>query len=76
MSGAPGAEWFDTLVTSGAVYAGSFHGVFKSTDGGESFVAMRDGLLHQDVRALVVAGSPPRLWAGTAGGSLYSTELQ
>jgi hypothetical protein len=60
---------------SGAVYAGSFNGVFRSADGGSSFAKWSDGMLHLDVRALAVAGSPPRLWAGTAGGSVYSTEL-
>ena len=61
--------------TTGTVYAGSFHGVFRSADGGDNWTPLRDGLLHQDVRALVVAGSPARLWAGTAGGSLYSIEV-
>jgi photosystem II stability/assembly factor-like uncharacterized protein len=60
---------------AGAVYAGSFHGVFKSADGGATWTPLRDGLLHQDVRALAVAGAPARLWAATAGGSLYSLEL-
>lgn len=61
---------------TGTVYAGSFHGVFKSADGGESWTPLRDGLRHQDVRALVVGGAPARLWAGTAGGSVYSIPLQ
>lgn len=60
---------------AGAVYAGTFHGVFRSADGGESWSAMADGLPNTDVRALAVAGSPARLWAGTAGGSVWSTEL-
>ena len=58
-----------------AVYVGTFHGVFRSADQGKSWTAMRDGLLNQDVRALVIGGAPPRLWAGTAGGSVYSIEL-
>ena len=60
---------------SGTVYAGAFHGVFVSKDGGESWKAANESLPNTDVRALAVAGSPPRLWAGTAGGSLFSTEL-
>lgn len=60
---------------SGALFAGTFHGVFRSADGGESWSPMADGLTNCDVRVLAVAGSPPRLWAGTAGGSVYSTEL-
>jgi len=60
---------------SGAVYAGNFHGVFRSADGGASWQAMSAGLPNVDVRTLVVAGAPARLWAGIAGGSVYSTEL-
>ena len=37
---------------------------------------MNEGLLNTDVRALAVAGgSPARLYAGLAGGSVFSTEL-
>jgi photosystem II stability/assembly factor-like uncharacterized protein len=60
---------------SGAVYAGTFHGVFHSGDGGASWSLRSDGLPNTDVRVLAVAGSPARLWAGTAGGSVWSTEL-
>jgi len=60
---------------SGAVYAGSFHGVFRSTDGGVSWTSITDGLPCTDVRALAVGGNPSRLWAGIAGGSVYSTGL-
>ncbi|MCM2270379.1 MAG: hypothetical protein NDJ75_09775 [Thermoanaerobaculia bacterium] len=60
---------------SGAVFAGSFGGVFRSADGGTSWAPANDGLPNTDVRALAIAGSPPRLWAGVAGGSFWSTEL-
>lgn len=60
---------------SGAVYVGSFHGVFRSTDGGDTWTPFVDGLTHRGVRALALAGEPTRLWAGTAGGSIHSTEL-
>lgn len=60
----------------GQAFAGTFHGVFRSTDGGATWAALLDGLVHTDVRALAIAdGSPARLYAGTAGGSVYSTEL-
>ena len=58
---------------SGKVFCGTFHGVFVSADGGSTWNAMNDGLLNTDVRALAVGGS--RLYAGLAGGSVYSTEL-
>lgn len=60
---------------SNAVFAGSFHGVFRSTDGGTSFQPMREGLSNQDVRALAIAGQPARLWAGTNGGGVFSSEI-
>jgi hypothetical protein len=48
----------------------------KSTDGGATWKAFINGLVHSDVRAFSIAGgSPARLYAGTAGGSVYSTEL-
>ena len=60
----------------GQVFAGTFHGVFRSTDGGTTWTSFTNGLVHTDVRALAIAGgSPARLYAGTAGGSVYSTEL-
>jgi photosystem II stability/assembly factor-like uncharacterized protein len=60
----------------GNVYAGSFHGVWKSTDGGATWTNVSKGLPNTDVRALAVTGPPPlRLFAGTAGGSVYSSEL-
>lgn len=60
----------------GQAFAGTFHGVFRSTDGGTTWKTMNEGLLNTDVRALAVAGgSPARLYAGLAGGSVFSTEL-
>jgi photosystem II stability/assembly factor-like uncharacterized protein len=60
----------------GHAFAGTFHGVFRSTNGGTTWAALLEGLVHTDVRALAIAGgSPARLYAGTAGGSVYSTEL-
>jgi len=64
------------LSSDGQVFAGTFHGVFRSTDGGTTWTSFSKGLVHTDVRALSIAGgSPARLYAGTAGGSVYSTEL-
>jgi hypothetical protein len=60
---------------AGAAFAGSFRGVFASRDGGATWTAMKPVPPHPDVRALAIGGAPPRLYAGTAGGSVYSTEL-
>ncbi|HXG58857.1 MAG TPA: hypothetical protein VNL91_07525 [Thermoanaerobaculia bacterium] len=58
---------------SGKVFCGTFDGVFMSADGGDTWSAMNDGLLNTDVRALAIGGN--RLYAGIAGGSVYSTEV-
>jgi len=58
----------------GNVYAGTDEGVMRSTDGGKTFAAFNDGLTNQDVRALFSTGN--RLYAGTAGGGVFSTDLQ
>lgn len=65
------------IAPDGRIFAGSFNGVFASSDGGATFKAMNDGLAHPDVRALAIAadGAGLRLWAGTAGGGVYSVEL-
>lgn len=60
----------------GQVFAGTFHGVFRSTDGGATWTPFNEGLMNTDVRALAFAGgSSPRLYAGLAGGSVFSSEL-
>ena len=68
----------EAVVTSpsGKVFCATFNGVFFSADGGEKWSAMNDGLMNTDVRALAIGGgSPPRLYAGVAGGSVQSIEL-
>jgi len=52
----------------GTVYAGSNHGVFKSTDGGHSFVlagSPGNGIVY------ALAKSGPNLYAGTGGGGFW-----
>ena len=64
------------VARDGRAFAGTFDGVFVSADGGTTWKAMNEGLLDTDVRALAISGgSPARLWAGLAGGSVVSTEL-
>ena len=65
------------IAPDGRLFAGSFRGVFQSRDAGATWTAMSDGLPHRDVRALAVGGPAGalRLWAGTAGGSVFSTAL-
>ena len=64
------------VAADGRVFAASFHGVFWSAAGGASFAPLTEGLPLADVRALSVAGpAPGRLYAGTAGTSVWSIEL-
>ena len=65
------------IAPDGRLFASSFRGVFASRDSGETWQPMNDGLKHEDVRALAISadGTGLRLWAGTAGGSIYSTEI-
>ena len=65
-----------TVAADGRAFAGTFGGVFQSADGGGGWTAMNDGLVNVDVRALAISGAAPaRLYAGIAGGSVWSTEL-
>jgi photosystem II stability/assembly factor-like uncharacterized protein len=66
-----------TIAPDGRVFASSWRGVFASGDNGATFKKMDGGPAHEDVRALAIAadGAGLRLWAGTAGGGVYSTEI-
>jgi hypothetical protein len=67
-------------VTPTTLYAGTFGGVFKSTDGGGSWQAMNIGLVDSFgfvpfVYALVIDPvTPTTLYAGTSGGVFKSTD--
>ena len=61
------------VVDGHGVFVGGFHGVHLSVDRGRSWTGFNEGLWHTDVRSLTVAGGDsPRLYAGTAGGSVFS----
>ena len=77
VGGALAEEDVEAVVADGKgnLYVGTFNGVFRSSDGGGTWTAMNDGLLNTDVRALAVSGSPARLFAGIAGGSVWSAPL-
>jgi len=67
----------DTVYAGTSGYNTGFEGrgVFKSTDGGSSWVAINTGLNHPDVRALAIDPQAPNtLYAATNGGVYKSTD--
>jgi len=62
--------------TPATLYAGTWGGgVFKSTNGGESWSAVNTGLTNTDVRALAIdPDTPATLYAGTWGGGVFSIQ--
>lgn len=58
----------------GNVYVGSGDGVSRSSDGGKTWTKFNDGLTNEDVRTLYCSGT--RLYAGTAGGGVFSIGLE
>ena len=62
---------------TGAVVAGTTEGVFSSADGGAHWKLLGGKPLHDDVRHVAFdRGTPARLYAGTAGGSVYALEIE
>jgi photosystem II stability/assembly factor-like uncharacterized protein len=60
---------------SSTLYAATQRGVFKSTDGGESWVGANSGLIGIGVSTIVIdPGTPATLYATTSGGIFKSTD--
>ncbi len=57
------------------LYAGTeFGGVYKSIDGGSTWVAVNNGLTNPNVQALAVDNNPnTTLFAGTNGGGVFKS---
>jgi photosystem II stability/assembly factor-like uncharacterized protein len=61
----------------GTVLAGTTEGVFSSADRGTRWTLLGGRPVHDDVRHLALdRGMPARLYAGTAGGSVYVMEME
>jgi len=62
--------------TSTSLYAGTDGaGVFKSSDGGGTWIAVKDGLTGARVSSLVIDPVEPwKVYAGTAGGGVFAIE--
>lgn len=62
---------------TGTVVAGTTEGVYSSADGGAHWTVLGGKPVHDDVRRLAFdRGTPARLYAGTAGGSVYALEME
>jgi len=60
---------------TGTLFAGTASGLFRSGDNGASWSEVKQGLFSQDIRALAVDGSNPRLvYAGTPQGLFRSDD--
>jgi len=71
----PGYASDRTLFAATGIY-GSSNGVYKSTDGGDSWSAVNTGLTNLDVRALALSPAyaiDHNLFAGTYGGGIFKS---
>jgi photosystem II stability/assembly factor-like uncharacterized protein len=60
--------------TPETLYAGTWGGVFKSTNGGTNWTAINTGLTYTYINALAIhPQTPETLYAGTDGGVFKST---
>lgn len=57
----------------GTIYAGTWGGVFRSEDKGNTWTKVNTGLTNTNVKSLVFSGTT--LYAGTNGGELYRASL-
>jgi photosystem II stability/assembly factor-like uncharacterized protein len=75
---AGGDDWelmhtYAMVATGKAVFAAGDKGVYVSTNNGDSWTAVSNGLTTLDVRALLVDGT--NLYCGTNGGGIWRREL-
>ena len=58
-------------VSGGALFAGTVHGVFLSTDNGASWTAVNSGLTDTSILSMAVGGG--NVFAGTDSGGVFLT---
>ncbi|MBM3739765.1 MAG: hypothetical protein FJW39_28700 [Acidobacteria bacterium] len=68
---APGAEWYQTAVSGGAVLAATSHGVFRSTDSGQSWTAAKGTPGGSTATAILAHPTLPGVAFAAAGESVY-----
>lgn len=82
-----GANWFPTGLTElsietvvvdpnngNTVYAGNRNGVFKSTDGGQTWEPRNQGLTNTTINHLAVARDSGRIYAATGGAGVWFSD--
>jgi len=63
-----------TATSNGSVYVGTDHGLYRSQDDGNTWMELKQGLFHQNIRVLTVDPVESGvLYAGTPGG-IFKTE--
>ena len=78
MNGLSGTQGVQALainpVTPTTLYAGTYSGAFKSTNGGTSWSAVNTGLVNNNVLSLAIdPTTPATLYAATGGGGVFKT---
>jgi hypothetical protein len=59
--------------TSSTLYAGTDNGVFRSIDGGASWIAVNSGLTSLGINSLAIdPRNPSTVFPGTSGGGVFS----
>jgi photosystem II stability/assembly factor-like uncharacterized protein len=71
-NGPPEGNVLDLTVLGTNLFAGTDSSVFRTTDNGRSWSAIKNGLANNDVMALAVSNA--NLFAGTAGGVFRTTD--
>jgi len=57
------------------IFAGTGNGLFRSTDGGQTWQSLHDGLRDENIQALVISPSEPSMiYAGTSKGIFLSED--
>jgi photosystem II stability/assembly factor-like uncharacterized protein len=57
------------------LYAGTYHGIYNSVDGGVNWSPLNDGLANSFISVLAIdPAAPANVYAGTVGGGLYVLE--